>query len=41
MGEVSKFAGDDSSIVLRCKKLGEFDTVKKVSMLIDVIPARA
>ena len=35
MGEVSKFAGGDQPKELGGRGLGEFDSVKKVSMLVD------
>jgi hypothetical protein len=35
MGEVSKLAGGDQPKGLAGRELGEFDSVKKVSMLID------
>jgi hypothetical protein len=36
MGEVSKFAKGGGRKLLRGKELGEFDSVKKVSILIDI-----
>jgi hypothetical protein len=35
MGEVSKFAGGDRPKRLKGRELGEIDSVKKVSMLVD------
>jgi hypothetical protein len=35
MGEVSKFAKDDRQKLLGGRELGEIDSVKKVSILID------